>query len=997
MRKMKLFLVVLSALMTTMAFAQNLTVTGKVSDVADGSAIPFASVHVKGTMVGTSADANGVYSIEASRNATLVFSSVGYHTVEVAVEGQKVVDCVLKVDTESLESSVVVGYGSAKKVGSLVGSVSTVKSEALKNAPSSSVLDNLQGQVAGLSVMTTGGVAGDNSVSMTLHGTGSLGSSSAPLYIIDGVQTTSRSIMAMNPNDIQSVTVLKDASATSIYGSRAANGVVYITTKSGSFNEKSTVTIRSQAGISTLASMHLYENMMSGPELKQFWAKSGMLSPAQIKATYTDKGYDADTKWYNYFQEFNTPQYQNDVTIEGGSSKVAYMVAASQYHQKGSTIGNFYDKYSVRSNVQARPKDWLRFGLNIGLTYDKTQSNGNWGSSSSNSNYTSGGLSYLQNPLYPAIDPSTGKEYEIKYPNGAMNQHYYMSKLPDFYHRYGLFGAFNFEIEPVKNLKIASRTGIDASFSDNDYVKYPSYINAVGNGSRYRSHALQYTATMTNTIEYSFDIADSHHVSVLAGQEGIANRYDNFYAYTTGGITDDRLVNLQNGPQEKFTVSESASASNFLSFFGHVDYSIMDKYIIDGTIRNDASSRFGKDNRNATFWSAGAMWKMKNESFLRDVDAVNDLSVKVSYGTQGNASIGDYQHLALIGAFSSKYADKSASAVSQPSNNGLTWEQQALLTVGVSGRLANKVDFNIEYYNRKTSSMLMDVPYSYTTGFDTLTDNVGSLSNTGLDITLGVDIVRTRDSWFRVSTTFNYNQEKVTELFNDLQRWEIANTGLAYVVGEPVMFYAPIYAGLDPEDGKMMWYVPGDNVDVTTMDKTTKVYDEAALTQNTGKKLHAPIVGGFSIGGGWKGFSAQADFSYILGKTLMNNDAYFYMNPNVVGTGYTNHKDVMDFWTPENKDAMYPDWSTGAVMQFDTHLYENADFLRLKSLQVAYNLPKRVLGKQNVLNGVKISFTGRNLLTFTNYSGIDPEVNSNLTYGTPGNSKQYLFGLELTF
>ena len=285
MRKMKLFLVVLSALMTTMAFAQNLTVTGKVSDVADGSAIPFASVHVKGTMVGTSADANGVYSIEASRNATLVFSSVGYHTVEVAVEGQKVVDCVLKVDTESLESSVVVGYGSAKKVGSLVGSVSTVKSEALKNAPSSSVLDNLQGQVAGLSVMTTGGVAGDNSVSMTLHGTGSLGSSSAPLYIIDGVQTTSRSIMAMNPNDIQSVTVLKDASATSIYGSRAANGVVYITTKSGSFNEKSTVTIRSQAGISTLASMHLYENMMSGPELKQFWAKSGMLTPAQIKAT----------------------------------------------------------------------------------------------------------------------------------------------------------------------------------------------------------------------------------------------------------------------------------------------------------------------------------------------------------------------------------------------------------------------------------------------------------------------------------------------------------------------------------------------------------------------------------------------------------------------------------------------------------------------------------------------------------------------------------------
>ena len=993
---MKLFLVVLSALMTTAAFAQNITVTGTVADAADGSGIPFASVHVKGTMVGASADASGAYTIEASPKATLVFSSVGYHTVEIAVDGQKVINCNLKTDSEALESSVVVGYGSAKKIGSLVGSVTTVKSEALKNAPSSSVLDNLQGQVAGLSVMTTGGVAGDNSVSMKLHGVGSLGSSSTPLYIIDGVQTTARSIMAMNPNDIQSVTVLKDASATSIYGSRAANGVVYITTKSGQFSQKATVTLRSQAGISTLASMHLYENMMSGPELKEFWVKSGLMTPAKIRATYTDKGYDADTKWYNYFQEFNTPQYQNDVTIEGGSSTVAYMVAASQYHQKGSTVGNFYDKYSVRSNIQARPKNWLKFGLNLGLSYDKQQSNANWGSAGSASNYTSGGLSYLQNPLYPAIDPETGKEYEIRYPSGSMNPHYYMSKMPDIYNRYGLFGAFNIEIEPVKNLKIASRTGIDASFSDNDYVKYPSYVGAVGNGSRYRSYAQQYTATITNTIEYSFSVADQHNVSVLVGQEGIANRYDSFYSYTKGGIVDDRLTNLQNGPQAQYDLGESYSASNFLSFFGHVDYSIMDKYIVDATVRNDASSRFGKDNRNATFWSAGAMWKLKNESFLRDVNAVNDLNVKVSYGTQGNASIGDYQHLALIGEFSGKYAEKSASGVAQPSNNALTWEQQALLTVGVSGRLANMVDFNIEYYNRKTSSMLMDVPYSYTTGFDELTSNVGSLMNQGLDITLGVDILRTRDYWLRFNTTFNYNKEKITELFNGLNRWEIANTGLAYVVGEPVMFYAPIYAGIDPEDGKMMWYLPGENIDETTMNETTKDFDEAGLTQNTGFKRNAPVIGGFTLAGGYKGFSVQADFSYIVGKTLINNDAYFYKNPNVV-SGYTNHKDVMDFWTPENKDAKYPDWSTGATMNFDTHLYENADFLRLKSLQIAYDLPRKFLGNQKVLNGLKISFTGRNLLTFTNYSGIDPEVDSNLTYGIPGNSKQYLFGLELRF
>ena len=508
---------------------------------------------------------------------------------------------------------------------------------------------------------------------------------------------------------------------------------------------------------------------------------------------------------------------------------------------------------------------------------------------------------------------------------------------------------------------------------------------------------MQYTASITNTIEYAFSVADGHDITVLAGQEGVANRYDYFQAYTKGGITDDRLTNLQNGPQAQYSVSESATASNFFSFFGHADYSILDKYIIDATVRNDASSRFGKNNKNATFWSVGAMWKMKNESFLRNVSWIDELNFKASYGTQGNASIGDYQHLAVVSSLSSKYAEGSGMVVGQPSNNGLTWEQQALLTVGFNGRFFNMLDFGIEYYDRRTSSMLMDVPYSYTTGFPSLTSNVGSLSNAGLDLTLGVDILKAKDYWFRVSTTFNYNRERITELFNGLNRWEIANTGIAYVVGQPIAFYAPIYAGVDPEDGRNMWYVPGENIDEKTTVETTKNYDKAALTQNTGLRRNAPIIGGFSIGGGWKGLSLQADFSYILGKTLINNDAYFFANPyNFVGMNQ--HKEVADFWTPENKDAKYPNWAAGEVMQIgDTHIYENASFLRLKSLQFGYDIPRRLLGNQTVINGIKVSFIGRNLLTFTKYSGIDPEIDSNLTLGIPGNSKQFLFGLELKF
>ena len=993
MRKIKLFLTALAVMITSVAFAQKLTVTGNVTDASTGEPVPFASVHEKGTMNGVNTDVNGHYSISVSKDGILVFSSVGYNTVEIPVDGKAKINCDLPVDTETLESAVAVGYGSAKKVGTMVGSVTTVKSDALKNAPSSSALDALQGQVAGLAVMTTGGVAGDNNVSMQLHGMGSLGSSTAPLYIIDGVQASSGAVMAMNPNDIASISILKDASATSIYGSRAANGVVYVTTKAGAYNNRATVTVRSQAGISTLADFTLYDNMMSGPELKDFLVKSGIMSPQQIYQKYTSKGWDADTKWYNYFQQFNNPQFQNDISVEGGGEKVAYMLGASQFHQRGTAFGNFYDRYTVRSNVQGRPKDWLKMGMNLSFSMEQTAGAGFWGGSGSTSNNPYGGLSYTKNPLIPALDEN-GNVPEVMWADGAYNTKYLIQQQPKQTNSYNLLGSFNVEIEPFKNFKIASRAGIDGYFTNYNYTLMPSAQFAGGSGSRSRQYGMSYAATITNTLEYSFSIADAHHFTLLAGHEGVAN-YSESLSAESDGLSDDRLTNLQNGQKDTYAMSESMSQSRFLSYFGRFEYSILDKYYFDASVRNDACSRFGVDNRNATFWAVGGMWKIKAEDFMFGASAVNDLNLKVSYGTQGNASIGNYQHLGLISS-SSKYMDTESKVLAQPSNPGLTWEQQALFTVGVNGRFFDMLDVNVEFYNRTTTDMLMDVPYNYTTGFSSLKANVGSLSNMGVDLMLGLDILRGRDYYLRASTTFNYNAEKVTGLFNGLDRWEMTGYGLAYVVGKPVMFYAPIYAGIDPADGAPMWYLPGENVDETTMKETTKVFDEAGLTQNTGKRYTPPIYGGFSIGGGWRGISVQADFSYVLGKTLINNDAYFYGNPNAFAE-QNYHKAVADFWTPENTDAQYPDWSKGYIMQFDTHMYENANFLRLKNLQVAYALPKKLLAGQNVLNGLKVTFTGRNLLTATKYSGIDPEVAGNLTLGRLGNSKQYLFGLELTF
>ena len=1001
MKKMKLFFTAMMVLMTSVSlFAQDVTVTGVVRDASTGEPVPFASIQIKGTLTVGSTDADGNYSILVADDAVLVFSSIGYQSQEIEVSGRDNINVALQPDSEMLEETVVIGYGSSKKVSSLVGSVQTVNSETIKNAPSSSALDQLQGQVAGLQVLSFSGVAGDNAVSMSLHGVGSLGSSSTPLYVIDGIPSTSRSIMAMNPNDIESISVLKDAAATSIYGSRAANGVIYVTTKAGSYNEQASVTVRAQYGMSTLADMSLYKNMMTGSELMDFWVRSGIHSESWVNSNFVDRGYTNNTKWYEYFMNVVTPQYQSDITIEGGGKKIAYMFSASQFHQEGFTPGNYYDRYTVRTNIQGHPVNWLKFGANVNLSLDMNQRNGNWGSSSGMASYLAGGLSYLLNPLYPATDEN-GNVYEEYFTElGLPNMNYSMDKKnrKDQTNRYGMNGNVFVEIEPVKNLKIVSRAGLDGYISQGDYYIRPSYINEYGGtASVARQSALEYAATITNTIEYSMDINHNNKFSVLVGHEGIMNDYKYFVAQSYNQ-TDDRTQVLGNGTTEDRNVSESNTQSKFLSFFGHADYSLFDKYYADVTVRNDASSRFGSAVRNATFWSAGLRWNIRREPFMASQGWINALDLKASYGTQGNAEIGDYESLGLVGA-SGSYQELSGLAVIQPANNQLTWEQQALLTVGLSGRVFDRVDFAFEFYDRTTSSMLMDVPNPYTTGFDEVMQNVGSMSNRGIDITLGVDILRGSDHFLRFNTTFNYNHSKILELFDGRQRWEIAGTGVAYVVGQPVSFYYPIYAGVDPTDGQPMWYLPGEDKDVTTMDpdRVTKTFNEDELIQNTGKQIFAPITGGFTLAGGWKGLSVQADFSYVLGKNMINNDAFFYANPNTAPTENQN-RDVADFWTPDNTDAKYPDWSSGVQMQFDTHLLEDASFLRLKNLQIGYSLPESLLAWSNgVLKGFRITVTGRNLLTFTEYSGIDPELNRNVALGVAGNSKQVLGGIEITF
>ena len=1009
MKKIKLFFTAILAFAAlASASAQTITVSGVVLDATTSEAIPGAAVQLNGDATTYAlTDVFGNYTIAVPAKGVLTVSCLGYSTLEVAVNGRSAIDIKLEPDAQALEGTVFVGYGSAKKVGNIVGQVATIKGEAVRNAPAVSALDLLQGQVAGMQVMSTGGVAGDNNISMKIHGTGSLGSSSEPLFIVDGIQSSSSAVMAMNPNDILSVTVLKDASSTSIYGAMGANGVVYVTTKGGKFDTDATVTVTSQYGISTLANMQFYDNMMSASELKNFWMRSGLMTADQIYNTYTSKGYDADTKWHMYFQRFNNPQYQNDVTIEGGSSKVAYMLGLSQFHQDGNTYGNFYDRYTLRSNIQARPKEWLKVGINLNGSLTQQTQNGNWGSSSGNSNYTFGGISFLNNPLFPAINPETGKEYELEYPMGLPNPKYFFDtkNQKDQYDTFRIQGSAYVEIEPVRNLVWTTRVGTDSSYQRGNYYYMPSFYYANGIGQLEKSSGFASKNTITNTLEYKMHFGSSHDFSILAGQEYIDYDYTSFSAYGKG-ITDDRLMSLsgfsQDNENHTLKMGQSRTQYRFLSFFGHADYSYQDKYILDFTIRNDASSRFGMENRNGLFWAAGAMWKLGKEEFMAGADIINDLNIKASYGTQGNAGIGDYTHLGII-TTTGAYQGARGMALAQPENRSRTWANQKPLAVGVDARLLDAIDLEISVYDRLTTDMLMDVPQPYTTGFDESSANVGSMRNSGIDLTLGLDLMRGRDYYLNARFTFGYNKDKVLELFNGLDRWEIANTTVAFVVGSPVMYYAPIFAGVDPEDGAPLYYLPGEDIDVCTMDpeRVKKIvkkedYDEASLTQNTGIRRYEPINGGFGIDAGYKGLFLRADFSYILGKHIANNDEFFYANPNLF-PGDNQNKIVTDFWTPYHTDARFPDWSKGYTRHLDTSLIQDASFLRLKGLVLGYRMAKQVLKNQKLFKSVSVTLTGRNLLTFTNYEGMDPEVDRNIPVGIPGNTLQVLGGLELKF
>ena len=957
----------------TLLIAQDRIVSGVVAD--EIGPIYGAAVQVAGTTHGTTTDADGKFSISVSEGASLLFSCLGYESQQIPVEGRDEINVVLKEDSHLLEMATVIGYGSGSKIGTTIGSAATVSEQTIENRPTANVADALQGKVAGLQVYTDSGEPSASS-SIRLHNAGSISAGTEPLIVLDGVPVSSSIFTSLNSNDIESITALKDASATSIYGSRAANGVIYIATKKGKRNEDVSVVARVQYGISQPAT-NRYE-VMNAAEAAAYQLENGLIS----QSSYNDIiASGIDMNWRDYYYKSAAPVIQADLSVTGGSEKTAYYISGSYMDKEGTAPGSSLTRYSFRSNIDVNAKTWLRFGTNIGLTFDQRS----LANSTTNSVYNAAFMSLLSLPYESPYNEDGSEKEDI---SGYPNPNYMISKHPSGGSNLQINGNAYVQITPIRNLNIKSVFGTTAYAYWSYSYEYPSYSRSPGDGTVSRAHQNGGTFTITNTIDYNFDFTDpDHKLYLLAGQEGISSDALTFSAQRSGQILDE-LMTMSAGSGTPI-VSDSKSSYAFNSWFARGEYSFKDRYVFDASVRRDASSRFGARNRSGIFYAFGAMWDLKKENFLASSSTISEFKVKVSYGTQGNAMISDYAHLSHLAT--TAYGDKVGLYNASEGNEDLGWEVQRLLTVSANVRFIDRITLEAEFYNRVTDDLLMDVPVSSTTGYQTEARNVGALLNRGVDLTLDVDIFRNRDWYVGMNATFNFNRNKMTRLFNGLEEYAINGAGICYAIGHDISeFYLPVYLGVNSETGAPQW----EKIDSETGEKSITEDFNQATYQFVGKKYRAPLTGGFGINASWKGLSLTADFSWNYGKYLVNNALIFLEDPSYASV-FNRSKRLLRAWKEPGDQTDIP--AFGYRTRIDTGILEDASFLRLKNLTVAYDFPSRWMSKTGFLKGVRIYFVGRNLLTATKYTGYDPEVDTNVSLGDYPNTREFMGGVQFSF
>lgn len=995
-------------LVSSLAWAQERTVTGRVTSSEDGSGLPGVNVVLKGTTIGSITDTDGNYRISVpSTGGTLVFSFVGFVSQELEIGNRSVVDVQLASDVTQLSEVVVTGYGVQEK-RTLSGSIASVKGDVLENLPVQSVDRGIQGRLAGVQIAASSGQPG-GALNVRVRGIGSINASNDPLWIVDGVQMgrfgqstqgSSNPLASINPNDIESVEVLKDAAASAIYGAQAANGVILVTTKKGK-KGRTNVEVNAQFGV--VNPLNLYE-MMDGPQfarMKEEAYRNAGLNVATSYATFGDPN-DPNLESHDWVEEmFHTGNLGTyDISMSGGDEKTTFLFSGSYQFQEGQIIMSDWKRGTARLNITHKPIEKLTIGANISLAYQRTFgaiANGNFVNGPFQAAFTA----------QPTSNPYTSEGGYALYPTRAPGSHlfgYNIKQGVDEEVRLGrtpqTVSSFNAAYEIIPGLTLAGFAGVDASFGT-DNNQRPGSIPVFAGGQMVVTSRRTIAWNTNATLTYNKKFADIHSISGIAGFE--------YRKEERGGVTASQFTYPNPALRLLSSGATARPAGEFFNdnarqgVFGQVKYALKDRYIADFTIRRDGSSRFGSNSKYGTFYAGSAAYRITEESFMDGITWLDDLKIRVSYGKIGNSEINDYDWYTAYGSpaagsvgipAGAQYLGGSILRLTRLGNDLISWEEETQFSGGIDFALFNsRLTGSVEYYNNNTANLLFDVPLPTDSGVGSVRGNSGEVVNRGFDIELGGVVLDQGGFKWNISANLSTLHNELVSLPNNQKR--IGNT---LIVGESISFlYLFEFAGINPANGKAMIYDTLGNLSYSGASRDAYVRGSTIPT----------YFGGLSNNFSYKGLNLEVFFQYQGGNQAFNGDLY-----NLYASGSNANNQLVSqlgrWQNPGDITNIARPYQGGVIDGFDqqfgtfgtTQFMSDASYIRLKQVTLSYTLPASLVSKMK-LNKVNVFVQGLNLWTYTKYQGIDPEVVSNnnstgvSSFGVYPVGRQFMGGITI--
>ena len=1020
------------------AVQQEIRISGTV--ISDGEPLPGVSVQIKGETTGTITDMDGKYSISAPSDAILVYRFVGLKTVEQPVNGRNIINVTLESDSKELDEVMVVAYATAKKY-SFTGAASTVKGDEIAKLQVASVSRALEGTVSGVQASAASGQPGTDA-EVRIRGIGSINASSAPLYVVDGVPFDG-SVNSINPDDIASMTVLKDAASAALYGSRGANGVIIITTKQGQTDSKTTVNVKASFGGSNRA-VRDYDRIGTNDYFQLYWealrnqyAKDTENYTPATAASQASK--DLVTKLMgdgpnpygtNYPQPVGTdgklvdgarPLWDFDwsdameqqalrtelnLNVSGGGQKNQYFFSAGYLNDKGIALESGYQRFNLRSNITSEMTSWLKGGVNMSFAH--SMQNYPVSSDTKTSNVINAGRTM------PGFYPI----YEVN-ADGSLKTDANGELIPDFgsYRPSGSTSNWNLPatlpLDKSERMKdeFSGRTFLEVTFIPGlkfktsfnfDLINYNSldFTNSLigpsvttGGGSS-RVNTRTFSWTWNNIVTYDKTIGE-HHFNILAGQEAYSYRYDELSASRTKMALPD-MPELVVGSQ--LTGGSGYRIDYALAgYFTQLLYDYQSKYFFSASYRRDGSSRFAPETRWGNFWSLGASWRIDRENFMISTsDWLSALTLKASYGAQGNDNLGTYYASKGLYAIVSNLGENAlvSDRIATPK---LKWETNLNFNVGIDFSLwNNRVSGSFDFFQRRSKDLLYSRPVAPSLGYKSVDENVGALKNTGIELSLNGTLINTQDFIWKLGLNLTHYKNEVTELpLKDMPPSGVNKLAVGRSVYD---FYTKEWAGVDPENGNPLWYMDILDKDDNVVGRgTTSVYKDA--TDYFVNKSSLPkVYGGFNTSFSYKGVELSAIFAYSVGGYIMNRDITMILH-NGSSAGRAWSKEILNRWTPENRYTDVPALATTTNnwTSYSTRFLQNNSYMRLKNLTLSYTLPKQLVSKASLSN-VQVFVQSDNLFTIHRNQGLDPEQGiTGLTYYRYPAMRSFTGGINVTF